>query len=189
VSSARLLLILLAIVAALVAAIIPLVLALLRRRTGFVFSADGDSAVIASDVGTQAPIFLRDPRLGICGKPDYVLETQVGGRSLLVPVEVKPTRRSQRLYDTDRVQIGAYLIALRGTFPDRAARVGHVRYARQTFDVQLTPELEREVKQIAAAVRRGRSAPVMHRSHSIPARCRACPVRQSCDEALEDEPV
>jgi CRISPR-associated exonuclease Cas4 len=174
----------LAIAAALAAAAIPLALAWLRRRTGFVFGADGDSAVMASDVGAQPSILLRDPQLGICGKPDYLLESQVGGRRLLVPMEVKPTRRSPRLYDSDRVQIGAYLVALRGAFPDRASRVGHVRYARQTFDVPLTPQLEREIEGLAAAVRRGRSAPVMHRSHNIPARCRACPVRQHCDEAL-----
>jgi CRISPR/Cas system-associated exonuclease Cas4 (RecB family) len=75
-------------------------------------------------------------------------------------------------------------MALRGTFPDRAAGIGHVRYARQTFDVSLTPELEREVERIVSAVRRGRLAAVVHRSHNIPPRCRACPVRQHCDESL-----
>jgi hypothetical protein len=98
VTSARLLLILLAVVVVLAAAIIPLILALLRRRTGFAFTADGDSQVIASDVGTQPSILLRDPQLGICGKQDYLLDTVVGGRRLIVPMEVKPTRQSQRLY-------------------------------------------------------------------------------------------
>lgn len=182
----RLLIILLAVIAALSAAAIPFVLATLRRRTGFAFTASTRSVVIASDVGTERSILLRDPILGICGKPDYLLESDVGGRRFLVPLEVKPTRRSRRIYDSDRVQIGAYLLALRGTFPDRASDVGYVRYTDQTFGVRLTPELEREVEHIAAAVRRGRHALVLHRSHNISARCRACPMREQCDEALLD---
>lgn len=182
----RLLIVLLGVAAALAAVTIPVVLAMLRRRTGFSFAANAQSVVIASDVGAQRSILLRDPVLGICGKPDYLLESEVGGRRLLVPLEVKPTRHSRRLYDSDRVQIGAYLLALRGTFPDRASDVGYVRYAEQTFSVRLTRELEREVERTAAAVREGRHARVLHRSHSIRARCRACPVRQVCDEALLD---
>jgi CRISPR-associated exonuclease Cas4 len=184
VSLPRLLIILLAIAAALAAVTIPVVLAILRRRTGFAFTASARSVVIASDVGTERSILLRDPILGIRGKPDYLIETDVGGRRVLVPLEVKPTRHSRRLYDADRVQIGAYLLALRGTFPDRASDVGYVRYADQTFAVRLTPELEREVEHIAAAVRRGRRALVLHRSHNVAARCRSCPMRQRCDEAL-----
>ena len=182
----RLLIVLLAVAAVVAAVAIPIVLARLRRRTGFAFAANAGSVVISSDVGAQRSLLLRDPILGICGKPDYLLETDVAGRRLLVPLEVKPTRRSRRLYDSDRVQIGAYLLALRGTFPGRASDVGYVRYAEQTFSVRLTPELEREVARIAAEVRHGRNAPVLHRSHNISARCRACPVRRECDEALLD---
>jgi CRISPR/Cas system-associated exonuclease Cas4 (RecB family) len=159
-------------------------LVVLRRRTGFVFGPSGESVVVASDVGTHGSLLIREERLGICGKPDYLLETDIGARQLLVLLEVKPTRRSRRLYDSDRVQIVAYLMALRSTFPDRASRVGKVRYAQQTFDVALTPALEREVEQLAGALRQGRHAPVVHRSHNIAARCRGCPVRQHCDESL-----
>jgi CRISPR-associated exonuclease Cas4 len=183
-SLTRVVVLLLAVAAVLVAVAIPVAIALLRRRTGFTFSAEGLSVVIASDVGTQQSILLRDPLLGICGKPDYLLESDIGGRKLLVPLEVKPTRHSHRLYDSDRMQIGAYLLALRGTFPHRASSVGYVRYAERTFEVHLTPALEREVGQIAAAVRQGRRAAVLHRSHNIGARCRACPMRPRCDEAL-----
>lgn len=182
----RLLIIVLAVAAAVAAVAIPVVLAILRRRTGFAFTADAQSVVIASDIGTEGSLLLRHPILGIRGKPDYLVETDVAGRRLLVPLEVKPTRHSRRLYDSDRAQIGAYLLALRGTLPDRASDVGYVRYAEQTFAVRLTPELEREVERITAAVRQGRRAHVLHRSHSIRARCRACPVRGECDEALLD---
>lgn len=183
-SSVRLIIIVSAVASAIVAFAILIVLAVLRRRTGFAFSSDVTSVVVASDVGAAPSQLLRDPTLGISGKPDYLVETDVGGRRLRIPIEVKPTRRSQRLYDTDRFQIGAYLIALRGSYPDRAAGVGQVRYAQQTFNVALSPKLEQEVAQIATAVRRGRHELTMHRSHNIGARCSACPVRPHCNEAI-----
>jgi CRISPR/Cas system-associated exonuclease Cas4 (RecB family) len=88
------------------------------------------------------------------------------------------------LFDSDRIQIGAYLMALRATMGDRASRIGYVRYRTRTFDVALSPDLEQEVRQLVTALRRGRTARVVHRSHSVSARCRACPVLQHCDEAL-----
>ena len=82
------------------------------------------------------------------------------------------------------VQIGAYLLALRATHGERAARFGYVRYATDTFRVELSEALETRVRDIVAAVRAGRGAAVVHRSHAIPARCANCPVRERCDEAL-----
>ena len=176
----------LATVAVLLAVSVRFLLAALQRRTGFTFGATGASSVIASDVGVGMAVLLRHELLGICGKPDYLLEREVGGGRLLVPLELKPKRRSNRLYDSDRIQIGAYLVALRDTFPDLASRTGYVRYASGTFEVVLTSDLEHEIEQLVAAVRRGRLAGTMHRSHDIRARCQACSVRQHCDEALAD---
>jgi CRISPR-associated exonuclease Cas4 len=127
---------------------------------------------------------LRDPILGLRGKPDYVLEEYDGGRGTLIPLELKPTRRARRLYESDAVQVGAYLMLLRATYGDRAGQFGYVRYSAGTFRVELTPELEIRVRAIVAAVRVGRRAAVVHRSHSVPARCANCPMRRHCDEAL-----
>jgi len=174
-------------VAAVIGAIgIPIVTAALRHRTGFQFSPTSASRVISSDVGNGVSLVLRDDRLGICGKPDYLMQMTTAGESRFVPLEVKPSRQSQRLYDSDRVQIAVYLIALRATVADRASAVGYVRYRNRTFEVPLTAELEAEVERLTAALRRGRAASVMHRSHNIAARCRGCPVRQHCDESLAD---
>lgn len=155
-----------------------------RRRAGFTVGPTGTVRVVDTDTDGSATLILRDPQLGLCGKPDYLLATTVDGRDLLLPMEVKPTRRSTRLYESDRIQLGAYLLALRGSVPDRAASIGYVQYADRTFDVVLTPSLAAEIARLVAAVRRGRSAAVMHRSHTSPAKCRACPVRAHCDEAL-----
>ena len=156
----------------------------LRRSTGFRPSFGDAPAVVASDTGAAPGVLLRDPALGLRGRPDYLVEERTGEGTVLVPIEVKPTRRSDRLYEGDAVQLGAYLIALRATYGERAARHGEVRYAARTFRVELTSALEGRVRAIVAAVRAGRSAAVVHRSHDMVARCVRCPVRESCDERL-----
>lgn len=173
-------------VAVLAAVAVRFILAALQRRTGFNFRNADVSTVVASDVGVGTSVLLRHEQLGICGRPDYLLEREDGGRRVLVPLEVKPKRRSNRLYESDRIQIGAYLVALRDSFHELASRTGYVRYADRTFEVSLTPDLEREIERLVAAVRRGRSASAMNRSHNIRARCRACSMREHCNEALID---
>lgn len=180
-SSVRLVLALVAVLAALLAVAIVVFAARARRRTGFEFAGPGEGGIVASDTGVCAPILLRDPVLGIRGKPDYILEDR---ERRLLPVEVKPTRRSARLYDSDRVQLGAYLIALRGAVGNRAAPFGFVRYASRTFDVALTSKLERAVRGIVEAIRVGRRMPSITRNHNSAARCAQCAVRAHCDESL-----
>lgn len=180
----RTLLIVLALVAVAGAIAIPFALGSLRTRTGFDFAAGSRATVVSSDVGVGSSLLLRDDALGLCGKPDYLLDSRDTNGARLVPLEVKPNRRSRRLYESDRIQLGAYLVALKATADDRASKIGYVRYQTGTFEVELTPKLEQEVRSLVATLRRARRAPVIHRSHHLPARCRACPVRHHCDEAL-----
>jgi hypothetical protein len=155
-----------------------------RRRTGLGPELGAPATVVASDTGAAPPARLREPTLGLRGRPDYLLEQKVDERTLLVPLELKPTRRSARVYESDAVQLGAYLLALRAMVHERAAPFGYVRYATGTFRVPLTDALERRVRAIVAAIRTGRTAAVVHRDHDVPARCVNCPVREHCDEAL-----
>ena len=90
-----------------------------RERTGF--AAGGTGRVVASDTGVEASILLRDPQLGLRGRPDYLLEFEVAGHPLFVPLELKPGRRTRRVYESDALQVAAYLIALRATAKDAAA--------------------------------------------------------------------
>lgn len=154
----------------------------LRRETGF--DASANARVAASDVGIADSLTLRDSTHGICGKPDYVVEVDRAGTRYLMPVEVKPTRRSLRLYESDRLQLGAYLLALRESARDRASSTGYVRYASTSFAVELNHQLEARVIRTARQIRSGRLLPVLHRDHSSVARCRACVVRHHCDESL-----
>jgi CRISPR-associated exonuclease Cas4 len=159
----------------------------LRRTTGLPTERRRlTPTVVASDTGAGRSVTLRDPELGLRGRPDYLIREGAGGGggAAVVPVEVKPSRHSRRLYESDAVQVGAYLLALRATHGARAARHGYVRYAERSFRVELTTALEARVREIVAAVRAGREAAVVHRSHDVPARCRNCPVREACDEKL-----
>lgn len=140
--------------------------------------------ILASDTGIAPPLTLHDQANGLCGRPDYLLEQRLGDALSVVPIEIKPQRRSRRLYESDAVQLDVYLLTARATYGVRAAPFGYVRYALAEFRVELTQELERRVLQVAAAIRADREATVVHRSHVIPTRCAGCPVRDHCDESL-----
>ena len=104
------------------------------------------------------------------------------------PVETEapspPRQPSNPCYESDALQVAAYLIALRATAKDATATFGYLRYATGTFRVGLTRELEERIHAIVDAIRAGRSAATINRSHSIVQRCVNCSVRAHCDEAL-----
>ena len=156
-----------------------------QRQTGFSLTTAASSvSVVGSDTGAAPGMLVREPTLGLRGRPDYVLEYGAPNERRLYPLEVKPTRRSQRVYESDELQVGAYLIALRSTAGARAGSTGYLRYAAGTFRIDLSPDLERRVRDTVALIRRGRRAVIVHRSHAIRARCAGCPVRNDCDERL-----
>jgi len=140
---------------------------------------------VASDTGAGPPaVTLRDARLGLRGKPDYVLQEEHRGRVLLVALELKPTRRSGRVSESDAVQVAAYVLLVQATYGASAAPFGYVRYQSGTVRIDLTPELRHRVEEIVRSIRRDRGARVVHRSHGIAARCAGCAVRAHCDERL-----
>src|SRR5665213_2823259 len=142
--------------------------------------SSGSGRVVASDTGIAPPQTLHDPANELRGRPDYLVAQRFGHAVRIVPVEIKPQRRSRRLYESDAVQLGVYILAARATYGARAATFGYVRYARTEFRVELTPSLEQRVLKIARAIRANRRATVVHRSHAIPARCAGCPMRNHC---------
>lgn len=172
-----------AVVLAIAAWLIRVIASRLSQKTGIQVS-NGRSRLVSCDVGIGDPLMLRDDELGLRGKPDYLLEETGPQGPQLVPVEIKPTRRSRRLYESDRIQIAGYLMTLRGAAGDRASNVGYVKYHSNTFEVRLTPATEATIRRLVSEVRSARLAPLLHRSHRSPARCAGCPVRHRCDEAL-----
>jgi CRISPR-associated exonuclease Cas4 len=139
-----------------------------------------NARILSSDVGAADPPLLEDPALGIRGRPDYVIREAKG----LVPVEVKPTRASTQLYQSDLIQLAAYLLLVRAVYPTQFAGYGRVQYRHAQFVVELTPELEARCRATAHLVRAARQATTVHRTHSLAVKCRACAMRPFCDEAL-----
>jgi CRISPR/Cas system-associated exonuclease Cas4 (RecB family) len=161
------------------------VLSWYRRKTGFRETWSGEGAgILASDTGAAPSVLLRDPEIGLRGRPDYLLTESTAYASWIVPLELKPHRRSRTLFESDAVQLGAYLMLSRAMYGASAAPYGYVRYADVEFRVELTTALEQQIRDLVAAIRAGRLAPVVHRSHRVAARCAGCAVRQYCKEAL-----
>lgn len=143
------------------------------------------AVVVASDTGAgPAAVMLRDARLGLRGKPDYVIREVVRGRPLLVALELKPMRQGHRVLESDAVQLAAYTLLLQATYGESAASFGYLRYQSATLRLELTPELRHRVEEIVQAIRRDRRALVVPRSHRIAARCVGCAVRAHCGERL-----
>jgi len=114
--SSRLVLLLAADVAAVLGVVGLVLVRRAEQRTGLSLTSTATSVnVIGSDTGAAPGMLVREPTLGLRGRPDYVVEYGAPNERRLYPLEVKPTRRSQRVYEIDEMQVGAYPVALRGT--------------------------------------------------------------------------
>ena len=136
--------------------------------------------VVASDSGVaRRTRVLRSPRYGLSGKPDYLVEE----RGRLVPVELKPTRRSQSPWLRDVVQLAAYCLLLEETEP-RFAGYGYLRYAERTFRIEFTESLRAELLRTLAALRADLAAADVDPSHNEAARCARCPLVPVCGKHI-----
>ncbi len=158
-------------------AIVLLALAiLLRRRSGLPWGR-----VSADDMGPgrslQRPLYAA--RLGLTGKPDYLLERH----GTLIPVEVKPGRRATRPYDSDLMQLAAYCLLVEET-SGRPPPYGLLRYAEMSFRLDYTPAVRERLLDILAEMRDLLDAADAARSHTDPRRCAGCGFRGICDDSL-----
>jgi CRISPR-associated exonuclease Cas4 len=148
----------------------------LRRASGLPWQR-----VAMSDVGMgrqlQRPLYAA--RYGLTGKPDYILEA--GGT--YVPVEVKPSRRSARPYDSDLMQLAAYCLLIE-EHTGKAPTYGLLRYAEQTFRLEYNDTVRDELLTIIDEMRTLLDADDCERSHDEAQRCAACGFVEICDEAL-----
>ncbi|WP_298407098.1 Dna2/Cas4 domain-containing protein [uncultured Chloroflexus sp.] len=154
-----------------------LVLAMmLRRRSGLPWAR-----VVGSDTGIQRhlerPLF--SARLGLTGKPDYILQR---GQAL-IPVEVKPNRRVAQPYPSDLIQLAAYLVLIEET-TGVAPPYGLLRYADETFQLRYTAAVRDEVLATLVEMRDLLDCDDVARNHAEAARCRGCGFRAHCDDAL-----
>ncbi len=134
---------------------------------------------VAGLEGTPSSPLLVAPRLGLSGRPDYVIRVE----QALVPVEIKPRRRASRPYESDVMQLMAYCLLLEET-TGVAPPYGTLVYAGARWHVPYTPDARRAVFRAVQEARAALRASYVPRSHTHPARCRACQVREVCGEAL-----
>lgn len=148
-----------------------------------------ETATVAEEdtvVRSQRPLRASQSRL--YGRPDYILEEPVGAQVLRVPVELKPTKQSERLYEADELQVLLYLEILRELDPVTAATFGRVIYATRPFVVERTPDALARLQAVVEAVRAARLSGVpVDRTHQVRGRCRGCAMRTQCDQTLWTE--
>ncbi len=148
--------------------------------------------VIYTDTRAWGPVEkpLYDPRLGLAGKPDYLVDKN----GQLIPVEVKSSRAPAAPYDSHIFQLAAYCRLVEHTYGQRPP-YGILHYADRTFAIDYTVELENALAatlaQIRACGRGGRPRGVEHgvergvdRSHEQAGRCSRCGYRTDCDQRL-----
>jgi len=150
--------------------------ALLRRRSGLPWGR-----VRSEDVGAgralERPLVAR--RLGLTGKPDYLIER--GGA--LIPVEVKPGRRATQPYDSDLMQLAAYCLLVEET-SGRAPPYGLLRYAEQSFRLDYTPAVRARLLDILDEMHALLDADDAARSHNDARRCAGCGFCATCEDSL-----
>ncbi|MBI3360024.1 MAG: CRISPR-associated protein Cas4 [Chloroflexi bacterium] len=146
-----------------------------RERAGL---PEGD--VVYSDTWLRVERPLYSERLGLTGKPDYLVRE----KNDLIPVEVKATPAPPRgPYDSHVYQLAAYCLLVAEHYRRRPTH-GLVKYADRTYSVEFTPDIERRALALLDAVRADAEADEVRRSHNSPARCGGCGYREMCDESL-----
>jgi CRISPR-associated exonuclease Cas4 len=150
----------------------------LYRRFGI-----GGRVVASDSVVARRTRVLRSARYGVSGKPDYLVEE----RGRIVPVELKPTRRSATPWLRDVVQLAAYCLLIEETEP-RFAGYGYLRYADRTFRIDFTESLRAELLRTVAALRADLTAPDVDPNHDDSRRCARCSLVQVCGKQVVGRP-
>ncbi|MCC7360434.1 MAG: Dna2/Cas4 domain-containing protein [Anaerolineales bacterium] len=141
--------------------------------------------VVYADTGgwarTEQPLY--SDRLGLTGKPDYLVAQRRGG---LAPVEVKSGAAPVGGPHPGHIyQLAAYCALVAETTGRRPAH-GLIKYADQTLQVPYTRALEADLLRLLRAIQSDRAAADVPRSHTHPARCRGCGVASVCAQSLAE---
>lgn len=147
----------------------------LRRKTGLpwapVLYQDTNGGVV------EKPLFAK--KLGLTGKPDYLIEQH----GATIPVEVKPSRRASLPYESDLMQLAAYCVLVEET-TGQAPPYGLLRYAERTFRLDYTPQVRLDLFALLDEMREALDDDDCPRSHDEPRRCMACGFYEQCQDAI-----
>jgi len=122
---------------------------------------------------------LYSARLGLSGKPDYIVQQ----RGVPIPVEVKSRRSPREPYDSHIYQLAAYCLLIEDQYNSRPP-YGIIRYSDRTFQIDFTDELEEVLLELLREMRKEKISVAPHRSHEQPMRCAGCGFREDCEERL-----
>ncbi len=102
---------------------------------------------------------------------------------MLIPVEVKSSRGLDGPYDSHIYQLAAYCVLVESTYGVRPSH-GILKYPDQTYEIEYTRDLENEILDLLAEIRKHERQRSVSRSHQQIARCNGCGYRSMCDERL-----
>ncbi len=137
--------------------------------------------VIYTDTREWGPVEkpLYDDMLSLTGKPDYLVHQG----KMLIPVEVKSSRGPNGPYDSHIYQLAAYCMLVESTYGIRPAH-GILKYPDRTYEIEYSRELENNLLDILAEMRKRERQRNVSRSHERVNRCQGCGYRSMCDERL-----
>jgi CRISPR-associated exonuclease Cas4 len=130
-------------------------------------------------VDKDQPRMLVSERLGLQGRPDYILEQE--GES--VPVELKSGRTPRGPLFSHILQVAAYCVLL----DEEGETVTHgiIRYEEAEHEVEFNDDMRDLVISKLREMRSMSRSGDVHRNHNRPGKCRSCSRRQMCPERLD----
>jgi len=141
-----------------------------RRRSGL-----PQGSIRYSDTGGTRPPVLYSERLGLSGRPDYLVER---GRHL-IPVEVKSTRAPAQPHASHVVQAMAYCLLVEEA-TGRRPPYAIIRYADRSFQVKNEAHARREVVETLQEMRLQLAQLDAPAGTDDARRCRHCSYRAAC---------
>ena len=142
-----------------------------RRRSGM-----PGGRVRYSDTAGDGPPVLFSSRLGLSGRPDYLVER---GRHL-IPVEVKSGRAPEQPHLSHVLQVIAYCLLVEDAM-GRRPPYGIIRYADESFQVKNESTWHREVASVLEEMRWQLKQGDPPAGAEDDRRCRRCGYREVCE--------
>ena len=131
----------------------------------------------AIEVLSRDQTLLSSISLGLSGRPDRLIRLKSGA---IIPVEKKS---SKRLYDSHRVQMGAYLLLVEEAYGVRPPFGAMVLGDGREATIPNTARLRRWTLKIADDIRAQRAdASRPARVRATPGQCQSCAVRDHCTQ-------
>ena len=149
----------------------------LKQRSGL-----PEGELVYDDAGSwyKVPEPLFNKKLGLTGKPDYVIRAENGD---LIPVEYKSSKAPKKPYESHVMQLAAYCALIESHFGTRPA-YGIIRYSNKSFKVDYTTVLRNDLIQVLEDMRFDLTSDDVPRSHDQWHRCKGCGFRDECEDSL-----